>query len=61
MVARTRVKSFIGDVEVTGSLTKGGVDVALPTDIPTTSNIPIVFLSLFLTLLHMTILRMLLP
>jgi hypothetical protein len=39
MVARTRVKSFIGDVEVTGSLTKGGVDVALPTDIPTTSNI----------------------
>ena len=39
MVARTRVKSFIGDVEVTGSLTKGGVDVALSTDIPTTSDI----------------------
>jgi hypothetical protein len=39
MAARTQVHSFIGDVEVTGGLTKGGAEVGTLTDIPTLSSI----------------------
>ena len=39
MAARTQFHSFNGDVEVTGSLTKGGAEVGVSTDIPTTSDI----------------------
>ena len=38
MVVRTQVHSFTGDVEVTGSLTKGGAEVGVSTDIPTIAS-----------------------
>jgi hypothetical protein len=39
MSAIIQFHSFNGDVEVTGSLTKGGAEVGVSTDIPTTSDI----------------------